>query len=120
MFQILTCVRDDHDWRLVVVAALICGLASAAAFSFHKLSLKASQGLRFSWAVLAGIVAGAGVWATHFVAMLAYQPSMPISYEPVGTAASLFLAITGMTIAFSLPPVMRAPWGGIGAAAVSS
>ncbi len=103
MFRILLCVTEEHDLRLVVVAALICAAASVAAFGFHQESARAQQGvLRQSWLALAGLVAGSGVWATHFIAMLAYQPSLNISYEVIGTAASLLFAVVGMGFAFAL------------------
>ena len=31
------------------------------------------------WLIGAGVVAGCGIWATHFVAMLAYQTGLPIA-----------------------------------------
>ncbi|MDB5452975.1 MAG: integral rane sensor hybrid histidine kinase [Caulobacteraceae bacterium] len=102
MFTILMCVTEEHDLRLVVVAAVICAAASVAAFGFQQESARARQGLRWSWLALAGLVAGSGVWATHFIAMLAYQPSLRIGYEVIGTAASLLFAIAGMGVAFSL------------------
>ncbi len=45
------------------------------------------------WAALTGVAAGSGIWATHFVAMLAYKGAMPTNYEPVWTALSLLIAI---------------------------
>src|SRR6185312_5555705 len=47
-------------------------------------------------------VAGSGVWATHFMAMLAYQPSLQIGYELSLTAASLLAAVAGMGSGFAL------------------
>ena len=52
---------------------------------------------------MTGLVAGAGVWATHFIAMLAYQPDLPMGYEPIVTGASLVIAIVGMGLGFVVP-----------------
>ncbi|HEX4710738.1 ATP-binding protein [Phenylobacterium sp.] len=103
MFAVLTCIFVQHDLRLVAVAALICVIASSTAFGFHLRSLKAQGGLRGAWLGLTGLVAGCGVWATHFLAMLAYQPTLRIGYDLAGTAASLAVAVVGMGLGFALP-----------------
>jgi NO-binding membrane sensor protein with MHYT domain len=37
MFRVYTCLTVDHDWRLVVLAVIVCFLASAVAISlFHR------------------------------------------------------------------------------------
>ncbi|MDB5423385.1 MAG: integral rane sensor hybrid histidine kinase, partial [Phenylobacterium sp.] len=107
MFAVLTCIFVQHDLRLVVVAALICVTACCTAFAFHIRGLKASGGLRWAWLGLTGLVAGSGVWATHFMAMLAYQPSLRIGYDLVETAASFGAAVVGMGLGFALPAWRR-------------
>jgi signal transduction histidine kinase/ActR/RegA family two-component response regulator len=103
MFAVLACVTQGHDLRLVAVAALICAIACAAAFGFHQRSQRTVGAARWAWAGLTGLVAGSGVWATHFTAMLAYQPSLPIHYDAATTAESLAIAIVGMTAGFAAP-----------------
>jgi signal transduction histidine kinase/NO-binding membrane sensor protein with MHYT domain/CheY-like chemotaxis protein len=107
MFAVLSCVFEQHDLRLVLVAAVICATACSAAFGFHLRSQKAEQAMRWAWLGLSGLVAGSGVWATHFIAMLAYQPNLPIGYEPLVTAASLVIAVAGMGLGFALPILQR-------------
>jgi len=104
MFSVLTCIAVDHDLRLVILAALVCATACASAFGYHLRALQAAgSSLRWAWAGLTGVVAGSGVWATHFIAMLAYQPDMPIAYDPWTTAASWLTAVVGMGAGFALP-----------------
>src|SRR5579884_193506 len=103
MFAILECVTRGHDLRLVAVAALICAIACASAFGFHFRSRNSFGVTRWAWAALTGLVAGSGVWATHFTAMLAYQPSLSIQYEGLTTAASLVIAILGASVGFATP-----------------
>ena len=31
MFSVITCIRDDHDWRLVLAAAAVCLIGAMAA-----------------------------------------------------------------------------------------
>jgi signal transduction histidine kinase/CheY-like chemotaxis protein len=103
MFSVLTCIFVEHDLRLVVLAALTCALGCSAAFGFHIRSLKAPAASRWAWIALTGVAAGCGVWATHFIAMLAYLPQMPTGYAVATTALSLVMAIVGMGAGFAVP-----------------
>ncbi|HET6971504.1 MAG TPA: MHYT domain-containing protein, partial [Phenylobacterium sp.] len=104
MFAVLLCITREHDLRLVLVAALICATACCAAFGFHLRALRASgAAMRWAWIGLTGLVAGSGVWATHFIAMLAYDPSLPMGYDLGGTAVSLAIAVLGMGAGFAVP-----------------
>jgi diguanylate cyclase (GGDEF)-like protein/PAS domain S-box-containing protein len=93
MFQVYTCLTVDHDWRLVVLAGAVCFLASAVAISlFHRAQATAGR-TRLVWLSLDAAVAGCGIWATHFVAMLAYGPGIGAGYNVVLTILSLLIAI---------------------------
>ena len=107
MFAVLTCIFVQHDLRLVAVAAFICIVAASSAFGFHARAIRASGGLRWAWLGLTAMVAGSGVWATHFIAMLAYQPTMKIAYDLPETALSLAGSVLGMGLGFSLPAWWR-------------
>ena len=102
MFAVLTCIVVQHDLRLVVLAALICVTASGTAFGFHLRSLKTAGNFRSAWTAMTGLVAGSGVWATHFIAMLAYQPNLQIRYAFADTAVSLGVAVLGMAAGFGI------------------
>src|SRR5262245_15618088 len=69
---------------------------------------------RAFWIGLAGAATGCGIWATHFIAMLAYDPGVAISYDVGLTTLSLVAAIAvtagGLALAVSRPG--RAPLGG--------
>jgi NO-binding membrane sensor protein with MHYT domain len=92
MFRVLTCLATEHDWRLVVVAGLVCFLASLTAISlFHRARATAGR-TRATWIIAAGTAAGCGIWATHFVAMLAYDPGISIAYNIGLTTLSLAAA----------------------------
>ena len=55
---------------------------------------------RLAWLGLTGISTGAGIWSTHFVAMLAYDFGFPTAYDPTLTLASLVIAIGVTTIGY--------------------
>ncbi|WP_293677418.1 MHYT domain-containing protein [uncultured Phenylobacterium sp.] len=100
MFAVLGCL-EDHDWRLMAAGTAICIVAAAAAFGFQTLSRRAWGDIRTLWLGLTALVAGSGVWAMHFIAMLAYQPALRAGYDPVLTVLSLLLAVLGMSMAFT-------------------
>jgi diguanylate cyclase (GGDEF)-like protein/PAS domain S-box-containing protein len=104
MLRVYTCLTVDHDGRLVALAVIICFLASAVAISlFHR--AKATIGrTRLVWLGLDAVVAGGGIWATHFIAMLAYEPGIGADYNLVVTLLSLLIAVlvTGVGLGIAL------------------
>ncbi|WP_260923738.1 EAL domain-containing protein [Novosphingobium sp. 9] len=102
MFDILTCIRDEHDVRLVALAAAICFLSSLAAVLLLRQARLGAKDERLRWRYLAGIGGGFGVWATHFVAMLGYTPGVVIGYDTLLTVISLALPIVTTCFGFSI------------------
>jgi diguanylate cyclase (GGDEF)-like protein/PAS domain S-box-containing protein len=109
MFQIYNCLTAEHDWRLVVLAGAVCLLASIVAISlFHR--AQATQGrARVIWLSLDAAAAGCGIWATHFIAMLAYDPGTGAGYNLGLTILSLLFAalITGVGLMVALRDFAR-------------
>jgi diguanylate cyclase (GGDEF)-like protein len=102
MYRVLSCLAFEHDYRLVVLAALVSIATTLTAFLMYSNIESAAHGRRLSWAVFTGVCAGAGIWTTHFVAMLAYQSSLPTYYHPVETLLSLLIAIVLAASGFAL------------------
>src|SRR6266851_4420879 len=111
MFRVLTCLTTEHDWRLVVVAGVVCFLASLAAISVFRRARAASGRARAIWIVAAGATAGIGIWATHFIAMLAYDPGIPVAYNIGLTAFSLAAAAVVTGAGLSLAVHAGGRWG---------
>ena len=111
MFRVLSCLGGEHDLRLVVLAGIICFTASLTAISlFHR--ARATDGrARALWILTAGIATGCGIWATHFVAMLSYEPGVETGYDVGLTAASLVAAVLVTTLGLSVAVFGRQPWG---------
>ena len=82
-----------HDWRLIVLACAVCFLASAVAVSlFHRAQATIGRA-QLVWLSLDAAAAGCGIWATHFIAMLAYDPVIGAGYNLVLTILSLLIAV---------------------------
>ena len=107
MFKVLTCIVGQHDLRLVVVAGVVCLTASLTAFRLYSNARLRGPGERLPWLVFTAISAGSGVWATHFIAMLAYAPAIRSGYEPAGTIASLVLSIACAGLGFGVAAAAR-------------
>jgi signal transduction histidine kinase len=95
MYATILCLQQ-HDHRLVVLAAAICLVACAASFSAYGRAVHTSGAYRFAWTAAVGALLGSGVWSTHFVAMLAYQQSLAVGFELAGTGLSLLCATCGI------------------------
>lgn len=104
MLKVFSCVADQHNHGLVLIAGVICLMAAfTALFAFHHaLDARSRRGL---FVVVAALSAGLGIWATHFIAMLAYEPGIPLTYDLPRTLLSVFVAVAmcgaGLTVALS-------------------
>ena len=99
MTAVLTCIVVEHDWRLVLLAAAVCIFSCSMSLGLYaRLGRSADYAGRAL--TLAGFVAGAGIWATHFVAMMAFRSDAPAAYDPGLTGLSLALSILFATLGF--------------------
>jgi len=116
MFRILTCLTTEHDWRLVVVAGFICFMASLVAINLFRAARATAGRARLVRIVAAGLETGSGIWATHFIAMLAYDPGFGIAYNIALTTLSLLAAVAvtavGLGIAAYATSLASAAAGG--------
>lgn len=116
MFRVLSCLGGQHDLRLVALAGGVCFFASIVTISLFRRAIATGGGSRAAWLALAGAAAGCGIWATHFIAMLAYTPGFEVAYDITLTAISLCLAmiitIVGLSVAVAAPRSRYAALGG--------
>lgn len=108
MYRVFSCLTGEHDWRLVVLARFVCLLASLVAVSVVRCARAARGRARFAWLALAGVAAGCGIWATHFIAMLAYEPGVQVAYDLNLTILSLLAAATVTFLGLSVAVTGRA------------
>jgi len=104
MLQFVHHLSSEHNWRLVLLAATLSFLASVVAISlFHRAKATAGR-TRLLWLILDAATAGYGIWATHFIAMLAYNPAAGATYDLALTIVSLLsaIAITGLGFAIAI------------------
>jgi diguanylate cyclase (GGDEF)-like protein len=102
VFRVAACIVNQHDYRLVLLALLLCAATSFTAFYAYWYATQEHGARRLAWVFLTAVCTGTGIWATHFVAMLAYNPGYPISYDAVLTIASLSIAAVVAMVGFAL------------------
>jgi len=100
MMRVISCVAMEHNLWLVLVAALVCSAGSWATIRLFLRAHEATGLQQVGWHFLTAVCAGSSIWCTHFVAMLAYEPGAPVTFDPVLTIASLFIAIAGTAAGF--------------------
>ena len=109
VLTVYNCIVTQHDLRLVLLAAFICALASFTAVSLLHHVRNSSGQMRHVWLGVSAASTGFGIWATHFIAMLAFSPGIPNGYNIALTFLSLVAAIgltaigLGTAVAKTLP-----------------
>ncbi len=104
MFRVFNCLVTQHDLRLVIVAGIVCFLSSVTAITLFYRARSTAGRARLIWIAAAGAASGCGIWATHFLAMLAYEPNVPVAYDINFTIMSLMAAaiVTGLGLAVAV------------------
>jgi signal transduction histidine kinase/ActR/RegA family two-component response regulator len=99
--RIIVCIARDHDWRVTLLAALICMVGiGVSTHVMERVRPRDPAGSRRAVA-MATIVGALSIWSTHFVAMQGFVAGVPVRYDLMLTLASLIvaLAMIGLTIA---------------------
>ncbi|GLK72695.1 response regulator [Ancylobacter dichloromethanicus] len=89
----------SHDIALVALSILIAVAASFTALDLAGRIAGARGSIRLAWLAAAAVVLGGGIWSMHFIAMLALNIGMDVSYAPGLTLLSLLLAIGSTGVA---------------------
>ena len=98
MIDVALCLAEDHNPWMVLVALLICGGGAFAVAQIFERVRETAGWARVAWIFLTAVASGATIWCTHFVAMIAYDPRVPVRIDPVLTMTSLLLAIGGSSV----------------------
>lgn len=65
----------------VLTALLVCMVMAGTLVLLFRHVETAAGPARIGWTALTALVAGVGVWTTHFVAMLGYRPDLALVYD---------------------------------------
>lgn len=94
----------SHDGFLVLLAILIAVAASYTALDLaSRVGEAATRTSALAWLLTSAVCMGGGIWAMHFVAMLAYRmPGMDVRYDPWLTGVSLVTAVVVTGVGFAV------------------
>ena len=92
-----------YNYGLVLVSYLVASLASYTFLQFAGRIVELGQSVaRYAWLAAGAVMMGVGIWAMHFVGMLAYVLPIPVAYEIVPTALSVAPAVLAAAVALSI------------------
>jgi NO-binding membrane sensor protein with MHYT domain len=95
------CTPYQHNPWLVVVSYLVAAFAAYTAFDLlARVRAAANRTRRLVWLITAGLSMGFGIWAMHFIAMLAVEIPIPMRFNLPLTALSAGFAVFASAIAF--------------------
>ncbi|GAB4189114.1 MAG: MHYT domain-containing protein [Wenzhouxiangellaceae bacterium] len=96
-------VQGSFNLFLVFLSYIISVFGAYTALVFARESLKVSPQERFAWILWAAVIlGGVGIWAMHFVGMMAYDMGMPVRYDIWLTILSMVFAVIGCAVGFGI------------------
>jgi NO-binding membrane sensor protein with MHYT domain len=88
---------------LVILSVLVASFSSAMGLQMAGQAARSSKRmLRLAALVTGSLSLGSGVWAMHFIGMLAFNLCTPVAYDPPITLLSMLPSIAASTVALSL------------------
>ena len=102
---------SHYEPWMVAVSVLIAVFAGISAFVIVNNTAGSKQ--RGLWLALAACMLGAGVWAMHFIGMLAFRIDCGVGYAPWITALSILPGILAAAIALNVIAQEGASWARI-------
>jgi len=92
-------VNGHYEPSLVFVSILVAILASYTALSLAMRVRQAQGRAPYFWIAGGALAMGSGIWAMHFIGMLAFRLPMPVGYDPLITFASWLLPVVASGLA---------------------
>jgi len=89
-----------YDYPMVVASVLIAIFASFCALEMTERLARGE--LRVLWLSLGALILGAGVWAMHFIGMLAFRLECGVTYDTLITGLSMLPGILAAAVALDL------------------
>jgi PAS domain S-box-containing protein len=104
-------LHGTYATPLVVASVIVASLASYVALVLASRVIAAGGRLRQAWLVAGALAMGAGIWAMHFVGMLAFRlGSRPIAYDVPRLVLSVLVAIAASGFALWMVSRRAGTW----------
>jgi len=109
--SVLPTLAGTYSATLVTVSVIVASLASYVALVLASQVIAATGRVRLAWLLAGAIAMGAGIWAMHFVGMLAFRLNdHRITYDAVHLIGSVLVAIAGSGFALWVVSLGAGAW----------
>ena len=92
-------MTGTYDYRLVALSVVLAIAASYAALDLAGRVTAANRRTRAFWLVGGSVAMGLGIWAMHYIGMLAFSMAMPVLYDSPTVVLSLLAAVVASGVA---------------------
>jgi len=92
----------QYDVWVVLLSFLIASFASYVAIDLAKRVRTPDRAIAFAWWVAGSVTMGSGIWAMHFVGMMAVELPFAVGYDYVTTALSWVAGVGVSALALGL------------------
>jgi len=109
----MNAIHCHHNTFLVLLSYVVSVLGSYTALQL-AIGIPAAKSASERWQALIGsgaAVGGGGIWAMHFIAMLACQMNVAVTYDLPLTAASAVIGIAACTVGLAVASSGVFSWG---------
>ena len=104
-------MAHHYDLSLVLVSLLISVLASWIALELSsRVHARQGRASRWYWLAAGSLVMGSGIWAMHYVGMLAYRVAVPVAYHWPTVLLSFLAAVFAAACALYLVTRRSVTW----------
>ena len=103
----------SYDPVLVAASFLIAVFASYAALEVSARMRGGAAAASLNWLLAGALAMGGGIWAMHFIGMLAFSLPCGVRYDPAMTAASMIPGLLASAVALWVISRKELHWGEI-------
>lgn len=90
----------SHNLFLVVLSYMIAAVSAYAAIELARRVNSTNRTAQNMWILAGGATLGLGIWAMHFIAMLAHEGLRPVTYSMPLVFLSVVIAMAGCILGF--------------------
>lgn len=95
-------ILSNYDYRLVALSVVLAIFASYAALELASRVSSARGSARRVWLIAGAAAMGLGIWAMHYIGMLALIMPVPVAYYVPTVLLSLLAAVCASFVALSV------------------
>jgi PAS domain S-box-containing protein len=108
---LLPTLTGTYNATLVAVSVIVAALASYVALVLASRVIAAAGRARLAWLLSGAVAMGTGIWAMHFVGMLAFRLNgRPITYDAIHLVLSVLVAIVASGFALWMVSLRAGTW----------